>query len=229
MTVRQKAGWTLAMFLSLGRIALGWVVVMRVWQAPTDQPSRTAWITLLLYCVAAGSDKADGFVSRYFDAVTPSGKFVDQLADKLMVLPLLYVCYAWTWQASVSAPDWSLWLVLLPTVCFIPGRIVQDLWSEYFYVVIPDLGSGNHGKNKTMVDMFGCGLVICGMVVFSYHPFTRATYVAIPFLICLMLAFWEAWLALGEKRWCLRWHRSQLKPRKPVLPLYREWNGMQVG
>lgn len=79
----------------------------------------------LLFVAAALTDKADGYYARKNDAVTRVGQFLDPLADKLLMLPVMctlwYIGYT---NHTVLLPLWVL-LVVFAREALISGiRIV---------------------------------------------------------------------------------------------------------
>ena len=81
---------TTANKITLARIAL---IPFFIWFAMQGTPEGDI-IALVLFCVASVTDFLDGYVARKYNQVTDFGKFVDPLADKLLVTAALviFVC-----------------------------------------------------------------------------------------------------------------------------------------
>ncbi len=63
---------------------------------------------LAVFIVASLSDMADGYVARHFNQITNFGKFMDPLADKVLVMAAM--CY---FVEAGRMPGWALAVVLL--------------------------------------------------------------------------------------------------------------------
>ena len=62
-----------------------------------------AFDALAVFAVAAATDSIDGYLARHFGAVTPSGAFLDPIADKLLMAGVYLAL------AAVGSVPW--WLV----------------------------------------------------------------------------------------------------------------------
>ena len=109
------------------------------------------WAALAVYIVACISDTVDGYIARHYNQVTDFGKFMDPLADKILVLS------AMCWFIEVGQmPGWLVAIVLfrefavsgLRLIAVERGRVIAAVWS---------------GKIKTTVTMVG----IIAMLAFS--------------------------------------------------------------
>ena len=76
--------------LSSFRIAMVGVFAWLFCSAYPDHPARYWW-AIGMYALAFFTDVLDGFLARTFNWITPVGKLLDPLADKLMALTALIV------------------------------------------------------------------------------------------------------------------------------------------
>ena len=112
-----------------------------------DFPGHMYW-ALGVFLVASLSDFADGYIARHYDQVSDFGKFMDPLADKVLVLAALSMFVEWN-----VMPAWVLIIVLarefavsgLRLVAVDNGRVIAAAWS---------------GKIKTASTMVGIMLMM---------------------------------------------------------------------
>lgn len=109
-------------------------------------------IALALFCVASATDFLDGYVARKFNQVTDFGKFVDPLADKLLVTAALLV-----FVEKGVFPAWMVFIILgrefiitsLRIVAANKGRVLAATWT---------------GKVKTCVQIAGI-ILLFGLAI----------------------------------------------------------------
>lgn len=123
------------------------VVLIPVWLILAYRGYSVA--ALLIYIIACLSDLADGYIARHYNQITNFGKFMDPLADKMLVLAAM--CF-FVEQARI--PGWVVALVLfrefavsgLRLIAVEQNRVIAAAWS---------------GKIKTAVTM----IALCFMTV----------------------------------------------------------------
>lgn len=108
-------------------------------------------IALVLFCVASFTDFLDGYVARKYNQVTDFGKFVDPLADKLLVSSALIL-----FVEQLAMAGWMVCVILareliitsLRVVAANKGRVLAATWT---------------GKVKTCVQIGGI------IVIYLYY------------------------------------------------------------
>jgi CDP-diacylglycerol--glycerol-3-phosphate 3-phosphatidyltransferase len=131
--------------ITIGRLFL---IPPVLWWMDTVDP-RLCVLSALLFMLAAGLDIIDGWLARRSGLVTVFGKFVDPLADKVMVAAVLVYL-----AALGRMPAWLV-VVLLTREFYING--LRTLAISEGMVIAANAG----GKAKTAFQMTGiCFLLI---------------------------------------------------------------------
>jgi len=106
------------------------------------------YIALAAYIIACLTDFADGYIARHYDQVSDFGKFMDPLADKMLVLSAM--CY---FVETGLMPGWVVAIVLLREFGVSGLRMLA---SEQGIVI----AAGWSGKIKTLSTMISLGFLI---------------------------------------------------------------------
>ena len=114
------------------------------------------WIALALFCVASFTDFLDGYLARKNNLVTNFGKFMDPLADKLLVCSA-FICL-------IDSGQLEAWIVII--------IISREFIISGFRLVASDSGiviaASFWGKFKTVSHM----LLVIVMIADFGGPFT---------------------------------------------------------
>ncbi|MEG0597535.1 MAG: CDP-diacylglycerol--glycerol-3-phosphate 3-phosphatidyltransferase [Oscillospiraceae bacterium] len=156
--------------LTMLRVALIPVFLVLLYQG-TDGMRLLA---LAVFVVASLTDFVDGYIARHYNQITVFGKFMDPLADKILVLA------AMLWFVEVGKmPAWCLLIVVtrefavtaMRLVAVDSGRVIAAGWS---------------GKVKTASTMVGICLmllqlapwldVVCVVVIVVTTVYSGAEY-----------------------------------------------------
>lgn len=103
-------------FICLVRLALIWPIL-------TALRAGQYHLALALFVVAAASDGLDGYLAKRFDWTSELGKFLDPLADKLLLVTV-YVQAAWL----DLVPWWLTAAVVARDVMIGLGALIYRLW-----------------------------------------------------------------------------------------------------
>lgn len=140
------------------------------------------WVAFAIFVIAAVTDKLDGWMARKYHQVTQLGKFLDPIADKVLVLSALVI-------ASIFGEIY--WWI---TILFLIREITITLIRVF---VIGKSGrviaASSAGKYKTLTQSVGIAMIIAPLVS-TFHtislPAWLVSYYAVAFgLLGISLGF----------------------------------------
>ena len=103
---------------------------------------------LAVFIVASITDFVDGYVARHYNLVTDFGKFMDPLADKLLVMS------AMAWFTEVGwMPAWAFFIVIARELAVTGLRLIAVEQGRV-------IAAGKSGKVKTASTMVGICLML---------------------------------------------------------------------
>ena len=142
------------------------------------------WAAIAVFIIASISDFLDGYIARHYNQVSDFGKFLDPLADKLLVTACMMIFVGWG-----RMPSWVVFIVIarefaisgLRMVAANNGTVIAAGWS---------------GKIKTSCTMVG----LIAMMVLPNFP-TLDLIVNIVILVTTVYSgveyFCKNWACLG--------------------------------
>ena len=106
---------------------------------------------LIVFIIASCTDFVDGYIARHYDQVSDFGKFLDPLADKLLVISAMVIFVQWGRMAA-----WACMIVLAREFAVTGLRLVAVEGGRV-------IAAAMSGKVKTFSTMVG----LCIMMVFT--------------------------------------------------------------
>ena len=113
-------------------------------------------LVLLLFAAASITDFLDGYIARRNHLITSFGKFIDPIADKLLVNTLL-ILLAWSGRISVIAV-----LLMIARDTIVDGLRMNAASSGKV------VAAGYAGKVKTVMQMFAIIFILLHDVPFAF-------------------------------------------------------------
>lgn len=116
------------------------------------------WLALILYIAAAVTDYFDGYLARKYGTVSPIGRMLDPIADKLLVGALLLVfCF----DGSFGGWDLIPATIILLREIFVSG-IREFMGTEKIVVPVTKLA-----KYKTAAQLTALAVIIAEPLIFG--------------------------------------------------------------
>ena len=111
------------------------------------------WLALLLFILAAVSDYFDGYLARRQNQVSAFGKFLDPIADKLLIAAVLLMLVGFDRVSSIS---------VLPALVILCREILVSGLREFLAGMEVPMPVSQLAKWKTTVQMIAIGVLLIG-------------------------------------------------------------------
>ena len=122
------------------------------------------YVALAIFIIASITDAVDGYIARSRKQITDFGKFLDPLADKILVLAAML----WFVETGVL-PAWAVLIVIIREFAVTALRLVAASRGDV-------IAAGLSGKIKTVASM------VCLIILFLEIP-VALVYVCIAVIV----------------------------------------------
>ena len=191
-TIREEFT-NLPNLITLARIAVIPVVLVFI----DDSDPVRSLIACMIFLVASVSDALDGYLARSRQMITVVGKFLDPLADKLLVMAVL------VYMVRIGrVPDWIAVLLIGREIAITGLRGIAV--SEGLIIA-----ASRFGKNKTVFQLIGISFLIMhfpypllgtGFVIDFHSVGLTVIYVSLVFSIFSAIQYFQFFLEAAEDR-----------------------------
>ncbi len=135
--------------LTLLRVVLVFAFMGIIWLPLSLEPSIMLWIALAIFIIASLTDFLDGYLARKLNLVTNLGKFMDPLADKMLVTAAMLAVIDLGIKNILPAgilPTWIVVFILLREFMVSGVRLIAAGQNHV-------IAASYLGKLKTVVQM----------------------------------------------------------------------------
>lgn len=116
-----------------------------------SQAPYSGYIALGIFIIASLTDSVDGYVARKYNQVSNFGKFIDPLADKMLITSAILIFVQWGKISAVAAT-----VIILREFVVTSLRVVAMAEKR-------DVGAKLSGKVKMVVQSLGICLLMSGI------------------------------------------------------------------
>ena len=161
--------------LTIGRVLLVFVFMLIMWN-PFISLNTALWWGLIVFVVASLTDFLDGYIARKYNMVTNLGKFMDPLADKMLVTAAMIAIVDKVMVLPAGTlPAWIVVIILLREFAISGIRLVAA--TENIVIAANKLG-----KLKTVLQM---AMIIVYLVPIN-HTIWQLFAVCLAYLALIM-------------------------------------------
>ena len=111
------------------------------------------WVALTLFILAGVTDYFDGYFARRWAQISPLGRFLDPIADKLLVASVILIL--------VAKDQISGWMVL-PALIILCREVLVSGLREFLALANVSVPVSQLAKWKTLLQMVALGFLLIG-------------------------------------------------------------------
>jgi len=148
----------LANMLTLARIFAVPVIVVLLYMEHAFQTVLLAYAASGVFILASLTDMADGYVARRQNLITNLGKFLDPLADKLLISSVLIMLVELGWVAA--------WIVVVIICREIAVTGMRGVAADKGVVIAAD----RYGKLKTIAQSLALAPLVAHYPLLGFDP-----------------------------------------------------------
>jgi cardiolipin synthase len=139
--------------LTLSRIVAIPLVIAAFYLSPVVHPDWARWVACIVFSLAGLTDWLDGHLARRWQQQSDFGRFLDPIADKLLVAATLLMLAAFD-QIS----HWAL----IPALVILAREILVSGLREHLATIRVGVPVTRLAKWKTVIQMVAIGVLIVG-------------------------------------------------------------------
>ena len=170
------------------------------------------WTALGLYAAACITDFFDGYLARTRDETSRFGRFLDPVADKLLIASVILMLCAF---GRITG------LAILAAVVILAREILVSGLREFLATLRTGLPVSGLAKWKTTIQMFSLGFLIVGAASPDWIPAVAIGEVGLWAAAALTLITGYDYLAIGLRHMNEESPEEQNHPAKPSGGLSR--------
>ncbi|WP_152396933.1 CDP-diacylglycerol--glycerol-3-phosphate 3-phosphatidyltransferase [Paenibacillus guangzhouensis] len=169
-----------------------WMVEGMPWLSQVNQYGSS--LAVLIFLLASTTDKLDGYIARKYNQVTPLGKLLDPLADKLLISAALLMMVE---QSMI--PAWMAVVIIGREVVITGIRVLAAAKGIA-------LAADRHGKLKMVLQV-----VAIAAVLLRNYPFAWMTSLPIDYmlmLVAVVLTVYSGYKYIANNYQALQLHKN---------------------
>lgn len=169
--------------LTYGRIiAVPLIVLCFFIEGKLQSSDLARWSALAIFVLASITDYFDGYLARAWDKISPIGRMLDPIADKLLISSCLLLLAA---DTDRTIAGWTLWAAII-ILC---REILVSGLREFLVELKVSVPVTKLAKWKTVVQMLAIGFLLAGPAGDKIIPYVTETGIVLLWLAAIITLY----------------------------------------